>query len=81
VITANAQVAMARTGDQTHPVFALVRADLLTDLEAFLASGRRRIDTWTGRLHTIDVPFADEVAFANINTPQELQQHATRRSP
>ena len=81
VISADAQVAMARTGDQTHPVFALVRAHLLTDLEAFLASGRRRIDAWTGRLHTIEVPFADEEAFVNINTPQELQQHATRPSP
>ena len=50
-------------------------------LEAFLASGRRRIDAWTGRLHTIEVPFADEEAFVNINTPQELQQHATRSSP
>jgi len=81
VISHNAQVAIARTGQQTHPVFALVRTTLLTDLEAFLASGRRRIDAWTGQLRTVEVPFADEDAFVNINTPQDLQQHASRPSP
>ena len=72
----DAQVAMACTGEQPHPVFALVRVDLLDDLEAFLATGRRRIDAWTGRLRTVQVPFDDEHAFVNINTPQDLQQHA-----
>lgn len=72
----DAQVAMACTGEQPHPVFSLVRVDLLHDLEAFLATGRRRIDAWTGRLRTVQVPFDDEQAFVNINTPQDLRQHA-----
>src|SRR5204862_7447208 len=31
------QVAVARTGDQAHPVFALVRTQVLQNLEQFLA--------------------------------------------
>lgn len=78
---AQAQVAVARTADQAHPVFALVRRELRDDLEAFLLSGRRRIDAWYGRLRTIEVPFDDEHAFVNINTPDDLQLHAPPHLP
>lgn len=67
-----AQIAVARTGDQPHPVFALVERALLGDLEAFLASGRRRIDVWYAPLRVVEVPFEDEAAFRNINTADEL---------
>ena len=43
-IEAGADVAVAKTGAQPHPVFALVRARLLPDLTAFLAGGGRKID-------------------------------------
>jgi molybdopterin-guanine dinucleotide biosynthesis protein A len=41
-----AQLAVAKTFDQPHPVFALVRRDVLPDLAAFLAGGGRKIDAW-----------------------------------
>lgn len=70
----DAPIAIACTGSQPHPVFALVRRDLLDDLERFLASGRRRIDAWTTPLGAIEVPFDDERAFLNLNTIDELQR-------
>jgi molybdopterin-guanine dinucleotide biosynthesis protein A len=69
-----AQVAVARTGAQPHPVFALVQRALADDLGAFLASGRRRIDAWHAPLRVVEVDFDDAEAFANVNTPEELQR-------
>ena len=72
-----AQVAVARTGNQPHPVFALVKRSLEPDLAAFLASGRRRIDAWYAPLRVAEVDFADEHAFVNLNTADELRQFDT----
>lgn len=69
-----ARLAVARTGEQAHPVFALAERALLGDLEAFLASGRRKIDAWYAPLNVVEVDFGDESAFRNINTPQELRE-------
>ena len=66
-------LAVAKTGDQPHPVFSLVRRDVLANLEAFLRSGGRKIDAWYASLATVEVSFDDEAdAFRNINTLEEL---------
>jgi molybdenum cofactor guanylyltransferase len=66
-------LAVAKTGEQPHPVFSLVRKDVLPSLETFLASGGRKIDAWYASLRTIEVSFDDEAdAFRNINTLEEL---------
>ncbi|HYD55646.1 MAG TPA: molybdenum cofactor guanylyltransferase MobA [Burkholderiales bacterium] len=66
-------LAVARTGEQPHPVFALVRRSVLENLEAFLAGGGRKIDAWYGSLSFVEVAFDDEAeAFRNINTLEEL---------
>jgi len=66
-------LAVAKTGDQPHPVFSLVRRDVLDNLEAFLARGGRKIDAWYASLRTVEVSFDDEAdAFRNINTLEEL---------
>jgi molybdopterin-guanine dinucleotide biosynthesis protein A len=75
----NAQLAVARTFDQPHPVFALVRRDVLPHLTAFLAAGGRKIDAWYSTLDAIEVTFDDEAqAFRNINTADELAAAAAR---
>jgi len=67
-------LAVAKTGEQAHPVFALVRRDVLKHLEAFLAGGGRKIDAWYASLEHVEVPFDDEAdAFRNINTLEELK--------
>lgn len=70
---AGAELAVAKTGDQAHPVFCLLRRDLHASLSAFLASGQRKIDRWYAAHRFVEVPFDDEAdAFLNINTRDEL---------
>lgn len=67
-------LAVAKTGDQPHPVFSLVRVAVRGHLEAFLAAGGRKIDAWYATLKVVEVPFDDEAdAFRNINTVDELK--------
>lgn len=67
-------LAVAKTGDQPHPVFSLVRRSVLGHLENFLSAGGRKIDAWYATLKVIEVPFDDEAdAFRNINTREELK--------
>jgi molybdopterin-guanine dinucleotide biosynthesis protein A len=67
-------LAVAKTGDQPHPVFSLVRRALRAHLGAFLAGGGRKIDAWYASLKVIEVSFDDEAdAFRNINTREELK--------
>ena len=68
-----AELAVAKTGDQAHPVFTLCSTTLLPSLTAFLESGGRKIDAWYSAHRVVEVQFDDEVAFANINTIDELQ--------
>jgi molybdopterin-guanine dinucleotide biosynthesis protein A len=69
-----ADLAVARTGDQPHPVFCLTRKSVLPGLTAFLANGGRKIDAWYAALKVVEVRFDDEeAAFSNINTVDELR--------
>jgi molybdopterin-guanine dinucleotide biosynthesis protein A len=69
----DAELAVARTFDQPHPVFALVKRDVLPHLAAFLEAGGRKIDAWYATLRVTEVAFDDEAeAFCNINTAAEL---------
>jgi molybdopterin-guanine dinucleotide biosynthesis protein A len=75
-----ADLAVARTFEQPHPVFALVRRTVLPHLTRFLEDGGRKIDAWYATLSAVEVGFDDEAdAFRNINTADELQQAATPR--
>lgn len=67
-------LAVAKTGEQPHPVFSLVRRSVLAHLAQFLSSGGRKIDAWYATLKVVEVPFDDEAdAFRNINTREELK--------
>jgi molybdopterin-guanine dinucleotide biosynthesis protein A len=72
LVAERAQLAVARTGTQPHPVFCLCSRELHAHLRAFLAAGGRKIDAWYAGLEVAEVDFADEAAFSNINTPEEL---------
>jgi molybdenum cofactor guanylyltransferase len=68
-----AELAVAKTGDQPHPVFSLMRRGVLDHLADFLKEGGRKIDTWYATLNVVEVAFDDEAdAFSNFNTLQEL---------
>ena len=73
-----ADLAVARTFDQPHPVFCLCRRDVLPHLTEFLAGGGRKIDRWYTTLKVVEVAFDDEAdAFENINTREELGRFET----
>jgi molybdopterin-guanine dinucleotide biosynthesis protein A len=70
----NAELAVARTGDQPHPVFCLCRRRVLPGLTDFLSGGGRKIDAWYSSLKTVEVAFDDQPdAFSNVNTEDELR--------
>lgn len=67
-------LAVAKTGNQPHPVFSLVRRSVRDHLTKFLSSGGRKIDAWYASLEVVEVSFDDEAdAFRNINTREELK--------
>ena len=69
-----ADIAVAKTGDQPHPVFCLCRKGVLPGLGAFLAGGGRKIDAWYAKLNVVEVLFDDNPgAFSNVNTEAELK--------
>ena len=68
-----ADLAVAKTGDQAHPVFSLMRRPVHASLRDFLAGGERKIDRWYAGLAVVEVAFDDQPeAFLNINTLAEL---------
>jgi len=75
---AGADLAVAKTFTQAHPVFCLCRREVLPHLDAFLSAGGRKIDRWYETLKVVSVQFDDqEAAFSNINTREELGEFDT----
>lgn len=67
-----AELAVAEGAGRLQPVFALLPRRLLPSLEAFLASGDRKIDRWYAQHHMAIADFADAPeAFLNVNTPAD----------
>ncbi len=63
-----------------HPVFLLMKRSLLPQLTAYLDGGGRKVGEWLASLSCAEARFDDEQAFANINTPAELDALATGTS-
>lgn len=75
----NAELAVARTGDQVQRAFCLMRREILPKLDAFLAAGERKVWLWHASLNVAEVGFDDEsAAFSNINTPEDLAHYDKR---
>jgi molybdopterin-guanine dinucleotide biosynthesis protein A len=78
--SSQADLAVAKTGDQAHPVFSLMRREVLPSLTQFLSSGQRKIDRWYSGLKVVEVAFDDDPdAFLNINTREELASLEPRK--
>ena len=78
LLAEDAEIAIAATHEdgqlQLHPVFCLMRSELMESLVAFTASGQRKIDRWTGQHRCATVVFDEASAFFNANTADELQR-------
>jgi len=66
---------------QRHPVFCLVKKTALDQLNAYLATGGRRMDGWYDALRVTEVLFDDARAFCNVNTSDELRELETQTAP
>ncbi|MGR8920250.1 MAG: molybdenum cofactor guanylyltransferase MobA [Gammaproteobacteria bacterium] len=75
---AGADVAVAVAGGRMQSVFALLETGLAPSLAAYLDAGERRIDAWFRRHRLCEVVFDDAEAFANINTPADLEAARAR---
>ena len=77
LLAKDADIAVAVTGygttRQAQPVFAVVKASVLTQLEAFLLDGGRKVEAWHATMCVAEVEFKDEAAFRNINTVDDLR--------
>jgi molybdopterin-guanine dinucleotide biosynthesis protein A len=60
-------------GDRAHPVFALVNVGLAAELERYLASGARKVESWFESVGGVSCDFPDQKAFVNLNTTEELR--------
>lgn len=68
----NAKICVADDGERLQPVYALIRTDLVQDLETFLHSGDRKIDRWYAQHNFARVDFSGQKnMFANINRPED----------
>lgn len=79
---AEAPLALAATEEngerRQHPVFALVRTDLLESLVAYLHGGGRKILPWMQQHGAVEALFSDAEAFANANTLDDLRRLQAR---
>ena len=78
LIATDAELAVAATGTgdgrRNHPVFCLMKTNLLPHLTAYLRDGGRKVSTWQATRKTIEVHFDDEAAFRNINSHDDLHR-------
>ena len=65
---------VAATQGRHHPVFCMMRSELLPSMEEFLRKGGRKIDAWYANIPHQAVEFDDEAAFHNVNTIEELKE-------
>jgi len=55
-------------------VFCLCKRKMLSSIDAFLASGGRKVDLWVFSVAHVQVTFDDEAqGFVNVNTVEELR--------
>lgn len=69
----NAEIAVATSDGNAHPVFCLCKRSVLPSLNDFLQQGGRKVSDWQKSLKCINVDFsACGDAFINLNTPEDL---------
>lgn len=69
-------IAYARTGQQPHPLVAILHRSLLNSLDDSLQAGAHRVRQWYQRHHALAVDFDTPAAFLNLNTPEDWQHVA-----
>ncbi|MES2181473.1 MAG: molybdenum cofactor guanylyltransferase MobA [Pseudomonadota bacterium] len=68
-----ADIAVATSSGNAHPVFCLCKKNVLPSLTRYLQQGGRKVSAWQKSLNYIEVNFDDSAeAFINLNTFADL---------
>ncbi len=70
-------VVVAHCESRVQPLHALMRREVLADLEAALDAGVRAVGEWQARLASVAVDWPDCRAFANLNAPADAAYLST----
>jgi molybdenum cofactor guanylyltransferase len=79
LLESHADIAVASSDENTHPVFCLMNKSVLPSLLAYIESGERKVSTWQKSLKYVEVDFSDcdlqnkTSAFTNLNTFEDLK--------
>lgn len=69
----HAEIAVATSNGDAHPVFCLCKKSVLPSLIIYLEQGGRKVSAWQKSLNYVEVDFSDNSeAFINLNTFEEL---------
>jgi molybdenum cofactor guanylyltransferase len=69
-----ADIAIASSDGDTHPVFCLMKKSVLPSLTAFLEQGERKVSAWQKSQKYVEVDFSDNSdGFINLNTFDDLK--------
>jgi len=80
-LTDDVDITVAFDGNRLHPVFLGLKTHLTNDLENYLQSGERKLQTWLSRHALYEVDFSDRPEiFTNINTEEELKALETGKT-
>jgi molybdenum cofactor guanylyltransferase len=67
-------ITCASSDGNTHPVFCLMKKNVLPSLLAYIESGERKVSTWQKSQKYAEVDFSDcKAAFTNLNTFEDLK--------
>lgn len=73
LIKHDADIAVATSDGDAHPVFCLCKKSVLPSLTNYLQQGGRKVSAWQKSLNYIEVDFTDNAeAFINLNTLEDL---------
>ncbi len=69
-----ADIAVASSDENVHPVSCLMKKSVLPSLTDYLVSGERKVSTWQESQKYVEVDFSDcSEAFTNLNTFEDLR--------
>ena len=73
LIEHDADIAVATSDGDVHPVFSLCKKSVLPSLTSYIQNGGRKVSAWQKSLKYIEVDFSDQsAAFVNLNTLEDL---------
>lgn len=75
MVQSHADISIATSCGETHPVFCLMKKSVMSSLQAFLQNGGCKVSAWQKSQKYVEVDFSDiSDAFTNLNTFEDLSR-------